>query len=163
MLLFVSLIFVLPLLLLTGSVLPTRCRMEKLRSLGLNPNAPKSELVPLLSSQPVDALLDIRDYFFAEATSSNLVPPGDELVSRRSVRGGKPLPQKLSEDVWSLMLCLKQNSVIPRSIVKNGKRGSSYLEASRLSSQSLPTPQSIPTPLQLNQSVYLPLGLQSPR
>ena len=120
--------------------------MEKLRSLGLNPNAPKSELVPLLSSQPVDALLDIRDYFFAEAASSNLVPPGDELVSRRSVRGGKPLPQKLSEDVWSLMLCLKQNSVIPRSIVKNGKRGSSYLEASRLSSQSLPTPQSIPTP-----------------
>ena len=43
---------------------------------------------------------------------------GDELVSRRCTSRGKPLPIKLSEDVCSLVHCLKNDLPAPRCIIK---------------------------------------------
>lgn len=109
--------------------------MERLRSLGIDPNVPKTELLSLLSNQSTDSLLDLRQSFFEELVAKNLGNEGDELVGRRCTKT-KSLSVKLSEDICSLVFCLKNNSHIPRSIVKNGKRDKSYLATSRARSQN---------------------------
>ena len=60
-----------------------------------------------------------------------MVTPGDVLVSHRLTRSGKPLNEKLSDDIWVLIQCIKGGMLVPRSILKNGKRDKSYLDASR--------------------------------
>ena len=105
--------------------------MEKLRERGIDPNIPKSECVSALVTQPVDILLDLRTCLFNHAAEKSLVTPGDELVGRRLTRSGKPLNEKLSDDIWVLIQCIKGGTLVPRSILKNGKRDRSYLDASR--------------------------------
>ena len=120
-----------------------KCQMERLRNLGIDPNVPRSEIIPLLSSQPTDSLLRLRECFFEELRLKGLVHVGDELVSRRCTSRGKPLPVKLSEDVCSLVHCLKNDLPAPRCIIKNGKRDRAYLESSRANtSQSIQSSQS---------------------
>ena len=84
----------------------------------------------LLSYQSTDVLLNRRQLFFDDLVSDGLGNEGDELVGHRG-SGSKPLLVKLSEDICSLLHCRKNNSHIPCSIVKNGKRDKNYLEASR--------------------------------
>ena len=122
--------------------------MKRLRSLGVNPNVPRSELVSVLSTQSTNYLLDLKQTFFEELAATHLIREGDELVSRRCSKS-KPLPVKLSEDICSLLFCLKNNSHIPRSVLKNGKRDRSYLEASRahFQSQNQVPVSSQPTPI----------------
>ena len=121
-----------------------------MHNLGINPNLPKSELVSLLTTQATNVQLDLRQTFFEELVSKGLGNEGDELVSRRC-SGRKSLSVKLSEDICSLLHCLKNNSHIPRSIIKNGKRDKNYLDASRAlcmsqSSQPVATPVSASPP-----------------
>ena len=87
--------------------------MEGLRNLGIDPNVPISEIIPLLSSQPTDCLLQLREGLFEDLRLKGLVHVGDELVSRRCTRRDKPLPIKLSEDVCSLVHCLKNEVPVP--------------------------------------------------
>ena len=98
----------------------------------IDPNVSKSELVSALLSQSTDVQISLRQAFFTELVREGLENEGDELVSRRST-GSKSLSTKLSEDIY---YCLKNNSRIPRSVVKNGKRDRNYLDASRALSQS---------------------------
>ena len=81
--------------------------MEKLRELGIDPNVslPKSECLSALVTQSVEILLDLRTCLFNHADEKSLVTPGDELVSRRLTRSGKPLNEKLSDDIWTLIHC----------------------------------------------------------
>ena len=72
--------------------------MEHLRNLGIDPNASRSEITPILSNQPTDCLLNLRECFFEELRRKDLVHAGDVLVSRRFTSRGKPLPVKLAED-----------------------------------------------------------------
>ena len=109
------------------------CQMEKLRALGINPNALKSELVCALSTLTMDVLLTVREDLLTEYKDNTLVTPGDELVSRRVTRTGKPLKEELAEDIWTLLRCLKQGTFVPCTLVKNGKRYMSSLETSRTS------------------------------
>ena len=80
--------------------------MERLRTLGINPNVPRSELISLLSAQSADTLLALRQAFFEELVSKDLAH-GDELVGCRCTRTGrgKPLSVKLAEDTCSLLHC----------------------------------------------------------
>ena len=87
--------------------------MECLRNLGIDPNVPKTDLISLLSTQSTDVLLNLRQSFFDDLVSDGLGNEGDELVGRRG-SGGKPLPVKLSGDIWYLLHCRKNNSHIPR-------------------------------------------------
>ena len=131
-----------------------RPAMERLRQLGINQNAPTSEFRPALISQPLDTLLSIRVELFSFATTSGLVTAEDTLVSRRETRLS-PLRHKLADDIISLLLCLKNNSRVPRSLLKNGTRCASYLESSRQSSSqtsSQPSEHSEPAPSQTNPS-----------
>ena len=67
---------------------------------------------------------------------------GDVPVSRK-VNKNKSLPMKLSEDICTLLVCLKNNSTIPRSLVKNGKHDREYLANSRVNSEGMTRPTSI--------------------
>ena len=75
----------------------------------------------------------------------------DSLVSRRDSRK-KPLGIKLA-DVVSLIGCVKNSQVVPRSLLKNGKQSREYLDTQRkseaaLSSEPSGTPLNpSPTPL----------------
>ena len=114
--------------------------MEKLRELGIDPNVPKSECLSALVTQSVEILLDLRTCLFNHADEKSLVTPGDELVSRRLTRSGKPLNEKLSDDIWTLIHCIKGGTMVPRSILKNGKRDRAYLDASRSLTLAAPGP-----------------------
>ena len=81
--------------------------MEKLRELGIDPNLPKSECLSTLVTQSVEILLDLRTCLFNHTDEKSLVTPGDELVSRRLTRSGKPLNEKLSDDTGLLFIVLK--------------------------------------------------------
>lgn len=109
--------------------------MDTVRELGVDLNAPASESVATLSTLSLSQLLSLRDELFTEATSLGLTSDGDELVSRRDSKK-KPLHVKLTEDISSLLLCLKNESVVPRSLLKNGKRSKEYLDASHVSTNS---------------------------
>ena len=95
--------------------------MEKLRELGIDPNVPKSECLSALVTQSVEILLDLRTCLFNHANEKS------ELVSRRLTRSGKPLNEKLSDDIWTLIHCIKGGMMVPRSILKNGKRDRSSI------------------------------------
>ena len=51
--------------------------MELLRSLNIDPNVPKSELVSTLSTQSVDSLLSLRSALFEDARSAALTHPNE--------------------------------------------------------------------------------------
>ena len=100
--------------------------MPKRESFGVNTKlayyVPKSECVSALVTQSIDTLLDLRTCLFNHAAEKTLVTPGDELVGRRLTQFGKPLNEKLSDDIWTLIQCIKGSTIVPRSILKNGKR-----------------------------------------
>ena len=54
------------------------------------------------------------------ATVQGLASNGDVLVSRRDSKKS-PLSKKLSDDIISLLCCLKNDSVVPRSLLNVGR------------------------------------------
>ena len=60
-------------------------------------------------------------------------------MSRRVTRTGKSLSVKLSEDICSLIISLKNQTAVPRTLLKNGKRDKLYLDSSR--SRIIPSTQ----------------------
>lgn len=56
--------------------------MECLRSLGLNPNIPKAELVSSYSTQSTDFLLNLQQALFEELVSKGLGNVQDKLVGQ---------------------------------------------------------------------------------
>ena len=100
--------------------------IEKIHDL----SAPTSESLPVLVSLPPHSLLSIREEIFKDALALGLTHEGDTLVSRRGTRLN-PLSTKLSEDIISLLICIKNESPVPRSLLKNGKRQKAYLYAVR--------------------------------
>ena len=132
--LLISLVFLPPSLLCACSFqmcfIVTIVRMESVRVLGVNVNAPASESSAVLASASLSQLLSARNELFSEATSLGDTKDGDELVSRRDSRKN-PLNQKLSDDVINLLMCIKNETPVSRSLLKNGKRNKEYLDISR--------------------------------
>ena len=122
--------------------------MDTIRELGVNPNAPSSESLPILTSLSIPQLLFIRDDLFTENANQGLTCDGDVLVSRKDSRK-KPLNSKLAEDIICLLFCIKNESVVPRTMLKNGKRRKDYLDASRREKLTL---SQVPTPTQRHRS-----------
>ena len=104
--------------------------MDKVIQYGIDINAPSSEAIPKLISLPLHVLMSLREDLFAEALSQGLSSEGDALVARRDSRK-KPLYIKLADDIVSLLICIKNGSILPRTLLKNGKRSKEYLNASR--------------------------------
>ena len=128
------------------ALLPSSSTMDRIRGVGIDLNAPTREYLPVLVSQPLE---NLRVELFRSASLSGLATDGDALVSRRDTRKS-PLRHKLADDITTLLHCLKNNSKVPRSLLKNGKRSADYLESSRqselTSSQAFSTTASSPPP-----------------
>ena len=92
--------------------------MERLREIGLDPNSTRFEYLDLLSTQSTDVLLNLRSALFLECHESDLLHQGDELVSRRVTHTGKSLSVKLSEDICSLIISLKNQTAVARTLLK---------------------------------------------
>ena len=122
--------------------------MDSIRELGVNLNAPSSESLPILTSLSISQLLSIRDDLFTETANQGLTYDGDTLVSRKG-SGKKPLNLKLAEDIICLLSCIKNESTVPRTVLKNGKRQKEYLDASRRANLTL---SQDPTPTQSQRS-----------
>ena len=126
--------------------------MDRLQELSIDYNAPTSEYLPVLFSFPVHTLLSLRDELFQFAASRGQTTEGDILVSRRDTRRTS-LSLKLAEDAIALTICLKNNTSVPRSLLKNGKRRKDYLQQSRQSQIELISQF---TPSSPNSSSQLP-------
>lgn len=124
--------------------------MDRLQELGIDYNAPTSEYLPVLSSFPIHSLLSLREELFQSATSRGQTTEGDILVSRRDTRRTS-LSHKLAEDTIALMICLKNNTPVPRSLLKNGKRSKDYLQHSRQSQTELSSQLTPSSPNSLSQ------------
>ena len=141
--------------------------MELLKSLKIDVDGPSSETLGNLTSLSLDTSLSLREELFKQALTLNLACDNDSLVSRRDSRK-KPLGIKLAEDVVTLIGCVKNSQVVPRSLLKNGKRSREYLDTKRKSkavlsselsgtpsnpSPTSPAPSSQPQVIQSSESV----------
>ena len=71
------------------ALLPSSSTMDRIRGLGIDLNAPTSEYLPVLVSQPLENLLSIRVELFRSASLSGLATDGDALVSSNLERHQK--------------------------------------------------------------------------
>lgn len=92
-------------------------------------NVPQSEFIRDLERLPLDDLHTIRFKLFDIASGANLIIPGSSLVSRRDTPAN-PIRSKLSLDIWTITKCLENHSIIPRVLLKGGKKGRTQFEAS---------------------------------
>ena len=81
-------------------VLPLQ--MEKLHALGINPDVPRHK-VSLSSLGNQLTLLTLTDMLFCKAAEKTLTTPVDKLVGQRISRGGKPLNEKLADNIWTVI------------------------------------------------------------
>ena len=97
---------------------------------GLHMNLPKREFIDILSLQPASTLKLIRTSLFTVAKSrQNTIPDevqGLSLVSRRD-SALRPITTILSEDIWSISQAIGNNTSIPRTMFRNGKRSRQFL------------------------------------
>ena len=105
--------------------------MDALSSEGIHADMPKTELVAKVSRLPVERIQRIRTALFDEAKKVNLALPEDVLVGRQKRANGKPLWEKLADDVCTVLSCISNNDHIPRQLLRNGKRSAAEFEAPR--------------------------------
>ena len=103
---------------------PCRCSplMNDHVKLRCDPSLEKSQFLEKLLTNGLEVILEVRTKLFSEAQMLGLAHVADEIVSRRAVKNGKPLKVKNAEDVWSLSFSIRNNSNVPRVLLKNGKR-----------------------------------------
>ena len=114
----------------------------------INPNVPKNELIRSLTRLPTSELLQHRLALFHEACDLSLVQPDYvnlPLVGRKDT-AIKSASYKISEDICTIISCIRNKKLIPRTIFKNGKRSKSFLsQVSQAASQSSQIPPTSPS------------------
>ena len=68
---------------------------------------------------------------FQEAAVHKLTENGDFLVKRKKVGSGKSIRDKHVDDVWLLVCSIKNRMVLPRVLLRNGKRSRSGFQQSQ--------------------------------
>ena len=104
--------------------------MEELREFGADGECTSSEPVAKLQYEPVAKLKyfhistpqRIRSKLFQEAQCAGLVNQKDIIVQRRKKAAGPCLELKLVLDVATLVYHLRNRKILPRTILRNGKR-----------------------------------------
>ena len=102
-------------------------RMDRLAALD---NLPKTEFLSTLKRMDINTLKDIRNGLFDNAIRSNLVHQCDYLVERRNTTT-RPATWKIAEDIWDLRTCVQMKKVVPRILLRSGKRSKQQFEAQR--------------------------------
>ena len=123
----------------------TGVTMNQLQAFGINHGLPKSEFIHHLATNSTEHLKSLREYLFVDACKANLIPlelHGLPLVGRRDTVT-RPASTALSEDIWTIVTCITNKTVLPRTMMKNGKRSKQFLiDAPR----TAPAPTSISSP-----------------
>ena len=116
-----------------------------LQAFGINHGLPKSEFIHHLATNSTEHLKSLREYLFVHACKANLIPlelHGLPLVGRRDTVT-RPASTALSEDIWTIVTCITNKTVLPRTMMKNGKRSKQFLiDAPPYSKSSSGTPTS---------------------
>ncbi len=93
---------------------------------GVHSGLPKQEFVELLCSYSTDSLNALRAALFSEVCALSLVPDG--LRGLPLVDSAlRPISRILGEDIWVIVQCITNKDMIPRTILKNGKRSMDFL------------------------------------
>ena len=78
-----------------------------------------------------DTIKCVRDILFLEALEASLATSGDTLVQRRKTNGFKLVKQKHITDIWHLVHSIRSNTLVPRTLLCNGKRSRAELSFSQ--------------------------------
>lgn len=89
----------------------------------------------LLQGNSGEQISGLRSSLFLEAQDRGLADAGDELVGRRK-SAGKSIKDKHAEDIWELVGAINRCEVVPRVLLKNGKRTKGELLLSREKARS---------------------------
>ena len=118
---------------------PTQCytdwslwKMEELSKRGISGNLSRNEITLALSNLPASSLKSLWSMLFNSAKTKGLVVDSGILVNRKDT-AVKPILEKLSADVCTLVDCLRHNVGVPRVLLRNGKRDRATLESSQVS------------------------------
>ena len=84
----------------------------------------------LSHSYSEDQLRQLRTELFDSAKSAGLVHPKDNLVRRLKRAVGPSLVTKYASDIADLCYALKHKQLVPRILLKNGKRSTTSFIAS---------------------------------
>lgn len=128
---------------------------------------PKEEFLRCLHAVPETkmCLATLRDDLFNTAVVRGLADSEDILVRRRKGRGGgKSVREKHVEDIWIIVNAIRNLQLIPRVLLRNGKRSKSALTHSRERIKSTRTaPQEVDkqssTTTRMNKLLTLQLDL----
>ena len=101
-------------------------------SLGTRARACAVDALRDLHPLPMTDLQGLSKCLFEEAREKRRTHPNDVMVSRRG-SALRPLSFALAEDIWVLVHTITNSKAVPRTLVKNGKRGAIVLEAWRSS------------------------------
>ena len=72
--------------------------------------------------------MSIRIGLFNTAKRNDLV---HQLVERRNT-ATRPVTWKLAEDIWELRTCVQMNKMVPRTLLRSGKRSKQQLDVQRV-------------------------------
>ena len=103
----------------------------------ISPDLPKNELIRNLTHLQTSVLLQHRSALFQEACNLSLVCPEFvhfPLVNRRDT-AIKSDSHKLSEDIFTIISCIRNKESIPKTLFKNGKRSKDFLSQISQASQ----------------------------
>ena len=102
-----------------------------------------SELERDLQVLDFDTIANVRESLFREAKVYGMTGEGSTLVQRKKTNGGKSIRQKHTADVILLVRSIQNKSLLPRTILRNGKRSAEEWQArqARMNSESEQTSQ----------------------
>ena len=105
--------------------------MDRLVDLDISPGVPKVDFLLKLRRIDVSILKSIRIGLFNTAKRNDLVHQYDLLVERRNT-ATRPVTWKLAEDIWELRTCVQMNKMVPRTLLRSGKRSKQQLDVQRV-------------------------------
>ena len=90
-----------------------------------------SELVTKLITLPISRLQQLRHDLFEDARTARLIHQHDVIVQRQKRANGPRIEQKLAVDIATLIYHLRNETSLPRTLLRNGKRSKLMYEQSR--------------------------------
>ena len=93
-------------------------------------NAPSSDIVRGLNDVDLTWLKVIREHLFCACKERNLTDHRDLLVTHKDTVAN-PIRKKIVDDILCMDRCIKNHAVIPRTLLKGGKKSALDFEITR--------------------------------
>ena len=106
--------------------------MNDLIDFGVDPDLTREDMITaLLRSSTTESLRGMREKMFDIAQNKGLVHPKDILVKRLKRSVGPTLETKYATDIADLCYVIRNDQLVPRTLLKNGKRSAATFVSSR--------------------------------